>query len=113
VLGDSTYRAAWEAGKAMTLAQTVEYALAVGGAPGPDRVSPAVTESRRLTPRERQVAALVADGLRNKEIAVRLGIAERTAETHVQRLLEKLGVSSRGRVAGAIASRERREKPPH
>ncbi|WP_433787670.1 ATP-binding protein [Actinomycetospora sp. CA-101289] len=53
-----------------------------------------------LTSREAEVAALVADGLTNRRIASRLGISERTAETHVQHILTKLGFTSRSQIAG-------------
>ncbi|MFD7499081.1 ATP-binding protein [Streptomyces sp. NPDC059832] len=52
-----------------------------------------------LTRRENQVAELVADGLTNKDIAVRLTIAQRTAENHVERILTKLGLTSRTQLA--------------
>ena len=50
-------------------------------------------------PREREVAALVAEGLTNREIAARLYLAERTTQNHVQHIFTKLGQPSRGRVA--------------
>jgi DNA-binding NarL/FixJ family response regulator len=52
-----------------------------------------------LTRRERQVADLLAQGLSNKDIAARLVIAQRTAETHVENILNKLGFSSRTQAA--------------
>lgn len=52
-----------------------------------------------LTPRQLQVAALVADGLTNRQIAGRLGIEERSAEGHVERIRQRLGVRSRAQVA--------------
>jgi len=52
-----------------------------------------------LTPREREVAALVAEGLTNREIAARLYLSERTAQNHVQHILTKLGLPNRGQVA--------------
>ena len=52
-----------------------------------------------LTGRQREVAALVADGLSNKEIAARLGINERSAEGHVERIRIRLGFRSRAQVA--------------
>lgn len=52
-----------------------------------------------LTPREEQVAELVAEGLSNRQIAHRLRMAERTAENHVTHILTKLGFDSRARVA--------------
>jgi DNA-binding CsgD family transcriptional regulator len=56
-----------------------------------------------LTPREREVAALVAQGLTNGEIAARLVIARRTATTHVVHILDKLGFRSRAQVAAWVA----------
>lgn len=52
-----------------------------------------------LTPRQREVAALVAQGLTNREIARRLSIAERSAESHVERIRERLGFHTRSQVA--------------
>ena len=48
-----------------------------------------------LTPREEQVLALLAEGLTNRAIGLRLGISENTAKFHVQAVLGKLDVSSR------------------
>ncbi|MBP2326938.1 putative ATPase [Kibdelosporangium banguiense] len=54
----------------------------------------------QLTKREQQVATLAAQGLTNREMAIRLGIAQRTAETHVNRILHKLNLRSRIDLAG-------------
>jgi non-specific serine/threonine protein kinase len=51
-----------------------------------------------LTPRERQVAELIARGYTNPQIAAELTITRETAKTHVSRILWKLGVSSRADV---------------
>ena len=57
-----------------------------------------------LSAREVEVAALVADGLSNREIAARLVISERTAGNHVAHILGKLGFTSRGQIAGWMSS---------
>jgi DNA-binding NarL/FixJ family response regulator len=52
-----------------------------------------------LTPRELEVAHLVAEGLTNRQIAERLAIAPGTTRIHVERILRKLGLTSRVQVA--------------
>ena len=52
-----------------------------------------------MTPRERQIAALVGFGLRNREIAEKLFISERTVDGHLEHIREKLGVHTRSEVA--------------
>ncbi len=56
---------------------------------------PAAAPREPLTPREREVLALLAEGLANKAIAARLGISEHTAKFHVNGIFGKLGVESR------------------
>ncbi len=51
-----------------------------------------------LTPREREIAALIADGLSNKQIARRLSIEPATVKNHVHNILRKLGVSRRDQI---------------
>ncbi|WP_159469856.1 helix-turn-helix transcriptional regulator [Streptomyces caniferus] len=63
-------------------------------------------ESLGLTPRERDVLRLVADGRSNRQIADALFISPKTASVHVSNILAKLGVSGRGE-AGAVAHRLR------
>ena len=57
-----------------------------------------------LSAREVEVAALVAGGLTNREIAARLVISERTAGNHVAHILTKLGFTSRSQIAGWMSS---------
>lgn len=57
-----------------------------------------------LTPREREIAGYVARGMTNKAIAAELYLSERTVETHVQRVLTKLGLANRTQVATWIRS---------
>jgi predicted ATPase/DNA-binding CsgD family transcriptional regulator len=59
-----------------------------------------------LGKREREVAELIADGLSNKEIAARLFLSERTVETHVYNILNKLGFKSRVNIAAWVSSAE-------
>lgn len=71
------------------------------GLPGPlhraDRLLAALRSAVAdpLTPREREVAALVAQSLSNREVAARLVLSERTVETHVRNVLAKLGLARR------------------
>src|SRR5205809_3410627 len=60
----------------------------------------------RLSPREREVAAMVAEGLTNREIAARLFISERTADGHLEHIREKLGVNTRAQVTAWVVRRE-------
>ena len=86
-------------------AAVVREILGFLGAPPPE--GPGDESERRpagLTARQLQVAALVAGGLTNRQIAGRLGIAERSAEGHVERIRQRLGVRSRAQIAAWWAS---------
>jgi pimeloyl-ACP methyl ester carboxylesterase/DNA-binding CsgD family transcriptional regulator len=63
------------------------------------RGAPTPAPHRALSPREAEVAALVADGKTNREIAAILVLGERTVETHVANILGKLGFSNRAQIA--------------
>lgn len=58
-----------------------------------------------LTPREEQVASLVAEGLSSAEVGERLAISSRTVEAHLQRVYDKLGVNRRADLIGAFSGR--------
>jgi pimeloyl-ACP methyl ester carboxylesterase/DNA-binding CsgD family transcriptional regulator len=75
-------------------AQLVSTIRAFLGLPIERRVDPP-----SLTPRQQEVAALVAEGLTNREIGDRLGIEERSAEGHLERIRLRLGLRSRAQVA--------------
>ena len=85
------------AGRTMPVKQAAALAIAVasGTATGdPDR-----NHQVPLTPRERQVAALVASGRTNRQIGRVLGISEKTAEVHLHHVMSKLDARSRAEVA--------------
>jgi len=69
------------------------------------RGRPRTLESVRMTPREREVIGLIAEGLSNKEIARRLHIATHTVKSHVRNIMEKLTLHTRLQVA-AYAHKE-------
>ncbi|HEY2593969.1 MAG TPA: LuxR C-terminal-related transcriptional regulator, partial [Chloroflexota bacterium] len=70
---------------------------------------PRVTPGPRLTRRELEVADLVARGLSNREIARTLTVAERTATSHVEHVLNKLGFHSRSQIA-TWATEQRKQR---
>ncbi|MFG2871122.1 AAA family ATPase [Streptomyces sp. NPDC048338] len=69
---------------------------AAGGAPARD------DRLARLTPREREISALVAEGLTNQAVADRLGLSPRTVESHVARVYRKTGVVTRAALASLV-----------
>lgn len=68
------------------------------------RLSPTQLRRFGLTRREGDVAGLLAEGCRNEELARQLGISPHTARRHTERILVKLGVNSRSRVASVLAA---------
>jgi len=111
-LGTRKSESARNDGETMSTARALDYAL------GEDRQQAvAATDTGLLSRRERDVVALVAGGMTNREIAERLFIAERTAEGHLERIRNKLGVRSRTEVATwavehGILARGLDKKPP-
>jgi predicted ATPase/DNA-binding CsgD family transcriptional regulator len=97
-LGAAGYDAAWARGRLLTPQEAIELALA-GNVPHPASPPARQTAPGVLSPRETQVAALVARGLTNREIATALVITEHTAMRHLEHILSKLGLRSRTQVA--------------
>jgi DNA-binding CsgD family transcriptional regulator len=81
----------WSEGSRLSVDQAV--ALAFGDS------TPRAASPSGLSPREREVADLVADGLANKAIAQRLHLSVRTVESHVRHALTKLGLDNRTQLA--------------
>ncbi|UGQ11094.1 LuxR C-terminal-related transcriptional regulator [Yinghuangia sp. ASG 101] len=106
------YAAVSTRGREMSLGELVTEALSEAGegeAPAA-AVAPAgdsVLHDLPLTPRERQIAGLLATGKTNREIAAALVIAPRTVDTHVQRILTKLDFTSRSQVVALVVGGDR------
>jgi DNA-binding NarL/FixJ family response regulator len=64
-----------------------------------ERKAQDVLDDVRMTPREREVIDLISEGLSNKDIALRLGIAPHTVKSHVRNVMEKLAVHTRLQIA--------------
>ena len=96
----AAFESEWARGRAMTADTTVE--LAIDQRP---------TSSRKLerieviTAREREIAELVSTGMTNREIASKLSLAERTVDSHVEHIMNKLGHHSRAQIAAWVGRR--------
>ncbi len=66
----------------------------------------AALDAVRMTPREREIIALIAEGMSNKEIAKRLGIATDTVKSHVRNVMDKLALHSRLQIAAYAHSQD-------
>src|SRR5262249_6952729 len=94
-LGEAAFQRAWERGAGLDR----EAALALAaGQPAAPASRPRPGAASPLSAREREIAALVAEGLSNRDIADRLYIWVRTAENHVSHILVKLGLRSRAQL---------------
>jgi predicted ATPase/DNA-binding CsgD family transcriptional regulator len=92
-LAAPTYAAAFAEGQAFTLEQALAEAQQSSSLAASIDATP-------LTPREREIAALIAEGLTNRQIGETLIITEGTARLHVKHVLHKLGFATRAQVAG-------------
>jgi predicted ATPase/DNA-binding NarL/FixJ family response regulator len=102
-LGDVAFDAAFKAGQRLSREEALRLALGEA-APLDDSGSETFT-SGQLARREVEVAQLVAEGLSNKQIGVRLFISEATVASHIRHIMDKLGVNSRSQIAVLMAPR--------
>jgi non-specific serine/threonine protein kinase len=92
-VGTKAANQAWELGRKLSLPEAMAYATGEAGK------MPVTGPSAVLTRRELEIAELVSQGLTNRQIAERLVLSVRTAEGHVERVRDKLGVQSRAQIA--------------
>jgi predicted ATPase/DNA-binding SARP family transcriptional activator/DNA-binding CsgD family transcriptional regulator len=104
-LGEAAWDEALAEGRSMSLEEAAEYALSelsesltLEVEEEPSAQKPSAT----LTPREKEIAALVAQELTNRQIATNLTLSEHTVATHVRNVLKKLDLHSRTQIAGWI-----------
>ena len=91
----------------MSWSEAVEYAFskekpAAPASPSVPRQPPAGARLVKLTRREQEVAALVARGFTNRQIATELSISEYTVANHIANILKNLGVSSRAQITAWV-----------
>jgi ATP/maltotriose-dependent transcriptional regulator MalT len=100
VLSQPAFEAAWTVGRAMSSDEAIAEALAVDIT---DQAGSAA-HTHPLTKREQQVAALIARGWTNRQIAVELVVGERTVATHIEHILTKLDFVSRTQIGVWISA---------
>ncbi|MFI5284462.1 MAG: LuxR C-terminal-related transcriptional regulator [Candidatus Dormibacterales bacterium] len=102
-LGTARFRTEFEAGRGLAREAAVRLAL---GEIDPTAKPSSDGVGYKLSARQLQVAQLVAKGLSNRQIASQLFLSERTVDSHIRTILNKLGFNSRAQIAGWIASRD-------
>ena len=109
-LEEAAFAQAWATGIALSQDAAIEFALGsaeptLAASLLPEKPSSG-RETSPLTPREQEVALLVARGLRDRQISSELFISERTVSTHVGRILKKLRLNSRTQLAAWITEQQ-------
>jgi predicted ATPase/DNA-binding SARP family transcriptional activator/DNA-binding CsgD family transcriptional regulator len=110
-LGEELWEEALDEGRAMSLEEATEYALSreddVAAPTTPEPEDPSADQPPvALTPREKEVALLVAQEMTNRQIASTLTLSEHTVATHVRNVLKKLGLHSRNQVAARVTEHQ-------
>jgi len=96
-LGRDGWAVAWLSGQALTLERAIALALTdIEAHPASD--AGRASRGTQLSSREREVARLVGEGLTSRQMAERLTVTERTVNTHLERIRDKLGVRSRAQI---------------
>jgi DNA-binding CsgD family transcriptional regulator len=108
-VGEDAYAEAWAGGWALPLDEAIELALATAASQSSsatiDDSASRPRSTSPLTPREVEVASLVARGLTNRQTAAELVISERTVDGHVASILSKLGFATRAQIAAWAVQR--------
>ncbi|HTK62571.1 MAG TPA: LuxR C-terminal-related transcriptional regulator [Pseudonocardia sp.] len=112
-LGDVRYERSEQWGRSLGMETAVAYAL---GEPAPavraaTTGAPGAAGGEVLSKRELQVAELLTEGLSSREIAARLTIAPRTADSHVEHIRTKLGFTSRAQITAWLVARRENSVP--
>ena len=106
-VGEAAFDEAWSQGMGLSLHEAVAYAARARG----ERKRPS-SGWASLTPTERQVVALVADGLTNALIGEQLFMSLGTVKTHLAHVFTKLGITTRAQLASEAARRETHREVP-
>jgi DNA-binding CsgD family transcriptional regulator len=101
-MGRNSFDAAFARGHSMAIDEAVAFAVEDKQPPKPASAAKP-DRPTELTRRQLEIARLVADDLTNRQIAARLFLSERTVETHITNILDKLGLSSRIQLSGWMA----------
>ena len=96
------HRAQGRRASALACEESARRLLAACGDPVSPALSGPSTDEAPLTPREREIALLIAGGLTSRAVAERLHLSVRTVETHLGRVYDKLGINRRGQLVEAF-----------